>query len=146
MAKPLISDALWKRIAPLLPRQVPRPRGGRPRLDDRAALSGIVFVLRTGVQWQMLPQEMSCGSGMTCWRRLRDWQAAGVWEAMHRVLLDELGRTGAIDWTRASLDASNVPAKKGASKRSGRTRRTVGGRAANTTSSLTAKASRSRSI
>ena len=73
-----MSDALWALIAPLLPTRPPRPKGGRPPLDERKALEGIVFVLRTGIPWAMLPRELGCGSGMTCWRRLRDWQAAGV--------------------------------------------------------------------
>jgi transposase len=98
MAEPLVSDALWALIAPLLPERPPRPKGGRPPLDDRKVLEGIVFVLRTGIPWAMLPQEMGYGSGMTCWRRLRDWQAAGVFGRLHRVLLDRLGRANAIDF------------------------------------------------
>lgn len=85
MAKPLVSDDLWAAVAPLLPPRPPRPKGGRPPVADRAALTGIVFVLRSGIPWEMLPQEMGCGSGMTCWRRLRDWQVAGVWDRLHRV-------------------------------------------------------------
>src|SRR5688572_9320269 len=114
MAEPLVPDALWALIAPLLPERPPRPKGGRPPLDDRRVLEGIVFVLRTGIPWAMLPKEMGCGSGMTCWRRLRDWQAAGVFERLHRVLLDRLGRAGAIDWSRACVDSASVPAKRGA--------------------------------
>lgn len=98
MAKPLLTDELWEVIEPLLPPEPPKPRGGRPRISNRAALTGILFVLRTGLQWEMLPQEMGCGSGMTCWRRLRDWQAAGVWEKLHQVLLDKLNALGEIDW------------------------------------------------
>lgn len=124
MAKPLVPDALWVRIEPLLPPAQPKPRGGRPPVADRAALAGILFVLRTGIGWEYLPQEMGCGSGMTCWRRLRDWQLAGVWERLHLVLLDELGRADKIDWSRVSLDASSVRAKGGA-KRPARTRRTA---------------------
>jgi transposase len=130
MAKPLLPDALWVRVHPLLPPPRARPRGGRPPVDDRAALTGILFVLRTGIGWEYLPQEMGCGSGMTCWRRLRDWQQAGVWDRLHRVLLDELGRANKIDWTRASLDASSVRAKGGA-KRPARTRRTEANSAPN---------------
>ena len=77
MAKPLVSDELWAVVAPLLPPERPSPKGGRPRVADRAALTGILFVLKSGIPWEMLPQEMGCGSGMTCWRRLRDWQEAG---------------------------------------------------------------------
>jgi transposase len=73
-----VSDDLWAAVAPLLPPERPKPKGGRPRIPDRAALTGILFVLRTGTPWEHLPAEMDFGSGMTCWRRLRDWQAAGV--------------------------------------------------------------------
>lgn len=113
MAKPILPDDLWAIIEPLLPAEPPKPKGGRPRVSDRAALTGIIFVLRTGIPWEYLPQELGCGSGMTCWRRLRDWQAAGVWERLHRTLLDRLGEAGQIDWERASLDTTHVPAKKG---------------------------------
>lgn len=82
-------------------------------MDDRAALTGIIFVLKSGIPWEMLPQEMGCGSGVTCWRRLKEWHEAGVWKKLHRVLLDRLGETEQIDWERASLDSASVPAKKG---------------------------------
>jgi transposase len=98
MAKELVSDELWEVIEPLLP---PKLQGGRPRLDDRAALTGIIFVLKSGIPWEMLPQEMGCGSGVTCWRRLREWQEAGVWKRLHRVLLDRLGEADQIEWERA---------------------------------------------
>jgi len=88
-----------------------KPKGGRPRIPDRAALSGIIFVLRSGLPWEMLPQEMGCGSGVTCWRRLRDWQKAGVWRKLHRALLDRLGEAGKIDWSRASLDSDTIRVK-----------------------------------
>ena len=103
MAKPLLTDELWLRIEPLLPAPKPRPQGGRPPVPDRAALTGILFVLRTGCPWEYLPQEMGCGSGMTCWRRLRDWHAAGIWRQVWLVLLDELG-FDAVD--AGSLDES----------------------------------------
>jgi transposase len=144
MAKPLLPDELWARIEVLIPPAKEYPRGGRPRVDDRAALTGILFVLKTGIQWEELPKEMGCGSGMTCWRRLRDWQADGVWTALHEVLLDELGRKGAIDWERVSVDSASVRAKGGA-KRRARTPRIEANSAPNTTSSSTRKASRSRS-
>jgi transposase len=116
MSKPLVSDELWEVIEPLLPAERPKPKGGRPAVANRAALTGIIFVLKTGIPWELLPQEMGCGSGVTCWRRLRDWQEAGVWERLHRTLLDRLGEADQIDWTRASLDSASVPAKKGAMK------------------------------
>jgi transposase len=141
MAKPLVSDELWAAVAPLLPARPPRPKGGRPPVDDRAALTGILFVLRSGIPWEMLPREMGCGSGMTCWRRLRDWQAAGVWERLHHVLLDRLGTANAIDWSRAALDSASVPAKRGA-LRPGRTRPTGASRAPSAMSSSTPTASR----
>ena len=109
-------DALWDRIANIIPPDRPKPLGGRPRVSDRAALAGILFVLKTGIGWEHLPREMGCGSGMTCWRRLRDWHLAGVWEKLHRVLLDELGEAGRVNWERAALDASSVPAKAGAKR------------------------------
>jgi transposase len=114
MAKPLVSDALWAEIEPLLPPEPPKPKGGRPRVPDRACLTGILFVLRSGIPWELLPQEMGCGSGMTCWRRLRDWQQADLWHRLHRKLLDKLGEADRIDWTRAALDSRTVPAKRGA--------------------------------
>ena len=109
MAKPLVSDELWDLVAPLLPSEPPKPQGGRPRVPDRACLTGILFVLQTGIGWEWLPAEMGCGSGMTCWRRLRDWQAAGVWDALHQTLLDRLGDAGQIDWSRASAATSRGP-------------------------------------
>lgn len=114
MAKPLVSDELWAIVEPLIPPEPPKPKGGRPRIPDRACLTGILFVLQTGIPWEWLPQEMGCGSGMTCWRRLRAWQEAGVWERLLRVLLDRLGQAGHLDWSRALVDASSIRAKKGA--------------------------------
>ncbi len=109
MSKPLVSDDLWAAIAPLLPSEPPKPKGGRPRCDDRSALAGIIFVLRSGIPWEMLPRELGC-SGMTCWRRLRDWQEAGVWAGLHRVLLERLSNAGHLDWSRASRDSAAVAA------------------------------------
>ena len=122
MAKPLVSDELWQTIEPLLPKEKPKPKGGRPRVPDRNALTGIIFVLKSGLPWEMLPQEMGCGSGMTCWRRLRDWMEAGVWDELHARFLDQLAEKGKLDWSRASVDSAHVPAplaKKGASKQPG---------------------------
>src|SRR5215207_6207570 len=135
MAKQLVDDALWEVIKPLLPPPLKRTSGrGRPRLSERAALTGILFVLRSGIPWEMLPQEMGCGSGMTCWRRLRDWHQAGVWRKLHQLLLSRLEQNGEIDWSRASIDSVSVrakgaPRKKGAL--SARARRIVVNRARN---------------
>ena len=101
---------MWGIIEPLLPEEPPKPKGGRPRIDDRAALTGILFVLRGGIPWEMLPQEMGCGSGMTCWRRLQEWHEAGVWDELHAVLLDSLAAADQLDWSRACIDSSSVPA------------------------------------
>ena len=117
MAKSLVSDGLWALIAPLLPPEKPRPKGGRPPVPNRQALTGILFVLRSGIPWEMLPQEMGCGSGMTCWRRLQEWQAAGVWEQLHRLLLDRLCGADQLDWSRAVVDSASVRAVLGGRKR-----------------------------
>lgn len=136
-----ISAALWKKLKPLLPVVQPSPKGGRPRLDDELALSGILFVLRTGIPWEELPQELGFGSGMTCWRRLRDWQAAGVWHRLHQVLLAELRGASQLDLSRACMDGASVPSPRGA-RTPAPTLRTVASLAASATSSRTARASR----
>jgi transposase len=118
MSERLIDDALWRRIEALLPKP-PRRRWkamGRPRIPDRAALTGIVFVLRSGIPWQMLPKEMRCGSGSTCWRRLVRWQRAGVWRRLHAVLLAELRRRGQLDLARAVVDSASIRALRGGKK------------------------------
>ena len=122
MDKPIIDDELWQRIEPLLPQPKARREKypGRKPVPDRAALSGIVFVLRTGLRWRDLPAEMGCGSGVTCWRRLRDWQEAGVWDRLHEVLLAELRAAGQIDLSRVVVDSSSVRAI-GAGQKLGRT-------------------------
>jgi transposase len=116
MAKPLVSDELWELVEPLLPAAERSPKGGRPPVGNREALAGILFVLRTGIPWQMLPQEMGCGSGMTCWRRLRDWQEAGVWNQLHQALLAKLQAADRLDWSRAVVDSSSVRAVLGGQK------------------------------
>ena len=146
MAKPILDDALWELVGPLLPPPKPRRRRhpGRKPIPHRAALTGILYVLRTGVPWEYLPQEMGCGSGMTCWRRLRDWQAAGVWERIRLTMLRELRAADRIDWSRAVVDSASLRALKG-----GRIRapipRTALGVARNTTFSPMRRDSRSPS-
>ncbi len=117
MVREILPSELWKKIEPVIAEMDPQSRTGRPRVPDRDALRGILFVLKAGIQWEFLPQEMGCGSGMTCWRRLKRWHELGVWDRVHRLLLDELQEAGKLDWSRASLDASSLPAKRGAQRR-----------------------------
>ncbi len=118
MAKPLVSDELWDIVQPLLPAPKLRRQRypGRKPIDDRKALTGILFILKTGMAWEDLPRELGCGSGMTCWRRLRDWQAAGVWALLQQVLLSLLQAEHKIDWSRALVDSSSVRAVFGGPK------------------------------
>jgi transposase len=114
MAKPLLPGELWAIVEPILPPlPPPGPKGGRPPVGNREALTGILFILKTGIPYEDLPCEMGCGSGMTCWRRLRDWQADGTWDNVHRILLDELRGADKIDWSRALIDSSSVRAAYG---------------------------------
>ena len=111
MAKPLLPDALWAIIEPILPPlPPPGPKGGRPPLPHRRALTGILFVLKTGLPWEDLPAELNCGCGMSCWRRLRDWQADGTWDRIHAVLLERLAGAGKLDWSKCAIDSSSVRA------------------------------------
>jgi transposase len=126
-----VPDELWELVEPLLPTPRRSRPGGRRRLPDRQALSGILFVLHTGIAWRHLPLELGFGSGVTCWRRLDEWQQAGVWEHLHHVLLDRLRAAGQIEWARAVVDSSHVQAKKGAPRRA-RARLTGGGWAPST--------------
>src|SRR5256885_8687747 len=113
MSKPLVSDTLWDTIAPLLPPEPPKPKGGRPRVPDRAALTGIIFVLKSGIPWEMLPQEMGCGSGVTCWRRLRAWQRRGVWKKLLHALLQRVRQEKGIDWEHCCADSQSFRAAFG---------------------------------
>ena len=110
MVAALVSDDLRNRDCSSLPPAISEPKGGRPPIPDRACLRGVVFVLRTGIPWEMLPKELGCGSGMTCWRRLRDWQKAGIWDLIHFALLDWLSRYSRIDWSRAVVDSCSIRA------------------------------------
>lgn len=126
----IVDDELWGLIAPLLPPWPARAPGPRP-VGDRPCLQPILFVLHTGIGWEDLPAELGFGSGMTCWRRLRRWTDAGVFDQLHRILLAALHTAGAIDWSRAVADAAHLRAKKGAPG-SGCPRSTVAARAAST--------------
>ncbi|MCM2495536.1 transposase, partial [Burkholderia glumae] len=109
MARRKISNELWVELEPLIPELTPSSKGGRRRtVDDRAALNGILYVLQTGIPWEDLPQELGFGSGMTCWRRLRDWQAAGLWHRQHLAMLRRLREHDQIDWERASLGGASA--------------------------------------
>ena len=109
----LVTPELWEAVAAYRPEHPPDPRGGRPRVDDRRALAGILFVLREGLRWQSLPAEMGCGSGSTCWRRFAEWTAAGVWDRAHAHLLAALGERGLLNLERAVLDSASTRAVKG---------------------------------
>lgn len=139
----IVSDELWSLIAPLLPKPGPKLVEGRPRVPDRQAFCGILFVLHTGIQWEYLPQELGFGSGMTCWRRLAAWNEAGVWDQLHAVLLKELRSKNQLDWSRAVIDSSHVRAARRGPK-AVPVRSTAHDRAASTMSSQTGRASRSR--
>ncbi len=113
-----VDDGLWAELEPLLPVTRRRYRyPGRKRLEDRAALNGILFVLHTGIAWRDLPTEFGYGSGVTCWRRLREWQQAGVWEQLHQAVLAKLNGAGEINWSRAAADSSHIRALLGGSTR-----------------------------
>ena len=141
MASPVITDELWQVIDRLIRKGPPPPEGGGPRVGDREALTGILFVLKTGISWEDLPQEVVRGSRLTCWRRLRDWQAAGVWDRLHCVLLDDLRAVDQIDWSRAVVDSGSVWAVGGA-KRLARTPPIVTRKARSTSSSRMRRAFR----
>ena len=146
MAKPILDDALWELIEPHLPppkRRRHRYQGRKP-VPNRVALKGILFVLRTSIPWEYLPQEMGCGSGMSCWRRLRDWQQVGAWERIRRTVLNGLRAADQIDWSRAVVDSASLRALKGGPTRAA-IPRTAAGAARNTTCSPTLRASRWRS-
>ena len=112
MAKPLLSNELWEELAALLPPPKPRRYSfpGRKPVDNRKVFTGILFVLKSGIPWEALPREMGCGSGMTCWRRLYEWQKAGVWPDVVKLLLMKLPEADKIDWSRALVGRSSPPA------------------------------------
>ena len=115
MSKLLVTDDLWGVVQPLLPTHAPSPAGGHPRVDDRVCLTGILFVLKTGIPWEDFPHEMGC-CGMTLWNRLHEWHAAGVWSRLHEVLLAHLREADLIDFSRAVADSAHVRAVHGGKK------------------------------
>src|SRR6266566_3368458 len=115
-SKPLVDDELWAIIRPTLPNRPPHPAGGKPPVDDRVCLTGILFVLKTGIAWEDFPREMGC-CGMTLLNRLRQWQRAGVWQRVHRVMLDRLRAAERIDFSRVIVDSASVRAMHGGKKR-----------------------------
>lgn len=134
MQAPIIDDELWALIEPLLPLPKPRRKSdpGRPRVSDRTALNGILFVLTTGLRWNHLPTCLGFGSGATCWRRLHDWQQAGVWDRLHKLLLDKLREAGQLDLSYGAVDSSSIRAV-GAGEKQARTPPIVRDRVPNTT-------------
>ena len=116
MSKLLVTDDLWAVVEPLLPKHEPSAAGGHPRVDDRVCLTGILFVLKTGIPWEDFPHEMGC-CGMTLWNRLDEWRRAGVWPALHAALLARMRGAGLIDFSRAAADSASVRAVHGGKKR-----------------------------
>ena len=123
MGAPIVEDELWALIEPLLPTPKPRRKKypGRLPVANRAALNGILFVLKTGIRWRDVSTKLGFGSGSTCWRRLRDWQKAGVWKRLHELLLAKLREAGELDVSRAAVDSSSVRAVWGGRKSLDRT-------------------------
>lgn len=140
MSKPLVPDGLWALAEPILPKHPYVPGVGKPRVPDRVCLTGILFVLKTGIPWEAFPQEMGC-CGMTLWNRLREWTEAGVWPALHRLLLNHLRGAGQIDFGRVVVDSASVRAVHGGKKRD-RAPSTAANPAASTTWPSTRAASR----
>ena len=131
MAGKLLSDELWSEIEHVFPQYEPSPDGGRPPVANRVALVGILFILKTGIAWEDLPQELGC-SWRTCFRRLAEWQEQGVWRKVHAYLLARLQGADQIDWSRSLLDSSAVKAPLGG-ENAGRIRRTGAARAVSIT-------------
>ena len=116
MGQRLVTDDLWAMVEPLLPRFAPSLKGGHPRVDDRVCLTGILFVLKTGIPWEDFPQEMGC-CGMTLWNRLEEWLQEGVWQRLHELFLPKLRGADQIDFSRVVADSSCVRAVHGGKKR-----------------------------
>ena len=106
-------DRMWDRVRPLLPPTPPHPKGGRPFADDKACFAGVVYQLRNAIRWNDMPPHFP--SGVTCWRRHRDWTAAGVWPAVWKLILAELAVAGKLDTSELFLDATFAESRKGGS-------------------------------
>jgi transposase len=132
MAFTMVSEELWSEVEPLLPKAPDRPKGGRPRLSNRACFTGIVFVLRTGMPWRFIPKELGCGSGVSCWRRLREWTRSGVWPRVMNRLLRELHAEHLLEPSLGIVDSQSVRAVLGGNT-PGKTRRIAAKKAANVT-------------
>ena len=132
MAAELLPEDVWVEIKPLLPEPRPHPKGGRKPVDNRAALKGIILILRSGMAWQMLPTEAFHVSGSSCWRRFSEWTEAGIWPELHRRLLNRLGKLGGVQMDHAIADSQSVRAVKGG-RTPARTLQIAGKRAANAT-------------
>jgi transposase len=109
----LLSDELWFAVEPLLPKHAPSPKGGRPWRNDRQCLDAILYVLRGGIAWRLVPQKEFGVSGSTAWRRFHDWTQAGIWDEVHRKLLRQLGERGKLKTERVVIDSAVVRALKG---------------------------------
>jgi len=107
-----LTDEQWLRIAPHLPEHPRSPKGGRTPAPARACFEGLLWILRTGARWKDMPDCFP--SGPTCWRRLRDWDGCGAWEAAWIAFVEELGEHDRAMWEAVFADATFVPAKKGA--------------------------------
>src|SRR4051795_12747378 len=107
----LISDPLWALVEPLIPprKQAGHGRTGRPRIDDRDALEGIAYVLSPGIGGPRRPRQLGYGSGWTCWRRMRDWQQAGVFDRLHQAVLDRLRPQRGLHWAPGAPDSARAP-------------------------------------
>jgi transposase len=119
MSQPILPDDLWERLEPLIPK--PKENryvqfAGRKPSEPRRVVTGILFVLRTGIPWRWLPATSDFPSGYTCLRRLRQWQKAGVWQRVFETLLAELQATHKIDWYRALVDSASLRAPCGGEK------------------------------
>lgn len=114
MSRPLLSDELWEMLKPVIPKRAYRAKAGRPSITNREVLTGILLVLKTGIAWEDLPREMRCGSGMTCLRRMREWQADGTWDDIRRIM-NTSSRVGRyIDWARAERPVRTTVGVSGA--------------------------------